>query len=311
MSAVARAIDVPFPLSPTAGAFSWPPEDRYWHARKPVGGFAFMAPDHLLLPWQAYQQARIDALALRGILAAREMRERRCQLVPGVPPQYGPQELGGLLGLPQERRRQADAVQHQLTTTGLLTWTESTLAFCYHPEQVRGLDLAVYTARRAQVPAWLQRVPVPRHLLQYLARAGSPGLIATACGVLLQCLRYRDHQCVAGGRVAAAWIAACFGLSERTAARGLAQLTALGWLATIEEQHRHAQGPWRAVNLQWDFPRVRLVPPTRATRPAPPSGAPCSSSCSAGQPRWCPPRPDPRRRQARASPPRRRRPAPR
>ena len=132
-----------------------------------------MAPDHLLLPWQAYQQARIDALALRGVLAAREMRERRCQLAPGVQPQYGPQELGGLLGLPQERRRQAAAVQHQLTTTGLLTWTESTLAFCHHLEQVRGLDLAVYTARRAQVPAWLQRVPVPRHLLQYLARAGS------------------------------------------------------------------------------------------------------------------------------------------
>lgn len=266
MSAV--ALDVPSSLSLPAGAFSWPPADRYWHARKPVGGFAFMAPDHLLLPWQAYQQERIDALALRGVLAAREMRERRCQLVPGVQPQYGPQELGGLLGLPPKRRRQADAVQHQLTTTGLLTWTESTLAFCHHPEQVRGLDLAVYTARRALVPAWLQRVPVPRHLLQYLARAGSPGLIATACGVLLQCLRYRDHQCVAGGHVSAPWIAACCGLSERTAARGLAQLTALGWLATVEEAHRHAQGPWRVVNLQWDFPRVRLVAPTRDTRPA-------------------------------------------
>ena len=238
-------------------------------ARKPVGGFAFMAPEHLLLPWQAYQQERIDALALRGYLAAREMRERRCQLAPDVQPQYGPQELGGLLGLPQERRHQATAVQHQLTTTGLLTWTENTLAFCDHPEQVRGLDLSVYTARRAQVPAWLQRVPVPRHLLQYLARAGSPGLIATACGVLLQCLRYRDHQCVAGGRVAAVWIAACFGLSERTAARGLAQLTALGWLTTVEEPHRHAQGPWRAVHLQWDFPRVRLVSPTWNTRSAP------------------------------------------
>lgn len=238
-------------------------------ARKPVGGFAFMAPEHLLLPWQAYQQERINALALRGYLAAREMRERRCQLAPGVQPQYGPQELGGLLGLPPERRRQAAAVQHQLTTTGLLTWTESTLAFCHHPEQVCGLDLSVYTARRAQVPVWLQRVPVPRHILQYLAREGSPGLIATTCGVLLQCLRYRDHQCVAGGRVAAAWIADCFGLSERTAARGLAQLTALGWLATVEEPHRHTQGPWRAVHLQWDFPRVRLVPPTRDTRPAP------------------------------------------
>ncbi len=258
----------PFSL-PEASAFSWPPEDRYWPARKPVGGFAFMAPEHLLLPWQAYQQEQIDARALRGYLAAREMRERRCQLAPGVQPQYGPQELGGLLGLPPERRHQAAAVQHQLTTTGLLTWTESTLVFCHHPEQVRGLDLAVYTARRAQVPAWLQRVPVPRHLLQYLARAGSPGLIATACGVLLQCLRYRDHQCVAGGRVAAAWIAACFGLAERTAARGLAQLTALGWLATVKEQHRPAQGPWRVVNLQWDFPRVRLVSPRRAARPVP------------------------------------------
>lgn len=257
--------DAPAPSPPP-----WPPPAAYTvAARKPVGGFAFMAPEHLLLPWQAYQQEHINALALRGYLAAREMRERRCQLAPGVQPQYGPQELGGLLGLPPERRRQAAVVQHQLTTTGLLTWTESTLAFCHHPEQVRGLNLAAYTARRAQVPAWLQRVPVPRHILQYLAREGSPGLIATTCGVLLQCLCYRDHQCVAGGRVTAAWIADCFGLSERTAARGLTQLTALGWLATVEEPHRHTQGPWRAVHLQWDFPRIRLVLPTRDTRPAP------------------------------------------
>ncbi|HEY5869195.1 MAG TPA: hypothetical protein VI542_27130, partial [Candidatus Tectomicrobia bacterium] len=35
----------------------------------------------------------------------------------------------------------------------------------------------------------LRWVPVPRRLLRWLAQHGQPGLIATACGVLLRCMR--------------------------------------------------------------------------------------------------------------------------
>jgi hypothetical protein len=78
-------------------------------------------------------------------------------------------------------------------------------------------------------------VPVPRRLLRWLAQHGQPGLIATACGVLLRCMRYKARQCVAGGRVAATWVAAVFGVAERTVQRAFTTLEHCGWLALREE----------------------------------------------------------------------------
>lgn len=264
MSAV--ALDVPGSLSLPAGAFSWPPEDPYWHARKPVGGFALLTVDQLCLPWHAYQHGLITPVGLRGYLASREMPERRCELEPGTRVHYRARELQGLLG-PAVRRSQATAVLEALEASGLVAWTEPAIRLIPQPTDLQGLDPSAYAAMRAHVHPLLYRVPVPRRMLRYLAREGSPGLIATTLGVVLQCVRYfrKDKECRSGGTLSAAWIADCFGLAERTTYRGLATLEALGWLATVPPppELRHPAGPWRVVNMAWDLPPAER-PPVRA-----------------------------------------------
>ena len=59
MTALAHAVEVPVPSTPGAAARSWPLEAGYWTARKPVGGFALLTVEQLLLPWQAHQQGLI------------------------------------------------------------------------------------------------------------------------------------------------------------------------------------------------------------------------------------------------------------
>lgn len=255
----------PFSI-PEASAFSWPPQDRSWPARKPVGGFALLTVEHVLLPWLAYQHDLIEPLALRAYFGLREMPARRCQTAPGTRAHYHARELQGLLG-PAVRLSQAEAALEALTAAGLVTWTEHTVRFITHPEALQGIDLSAYAAMRAQVHAELDRVPVPRRMLRYLAREGSPGLIATTLGVVLRCLRYyaRAKQCVSGGAVSAAWIAACMGLPERTVYNGLATLDTLDWLAPVPTPrwHQRQYGPWRVVNLAWDLPPA---PPARRGR---------------------------------------------
>jgi hypothetical protein len=259
----------PFSI-PEASAFSWPPEDGYWHARKPAGGFALLPVDQLLLPWHAHQQGLIEPLALRGYLASREMPARRCQTAPGTRVHYRARELQELLG-PAVRCSQATAVLEALEASGLVTWTEPAIRLITQPTDLQGLDSSAYAAMRAHVHPLLYRVPVPRRMLRYLAREGSPGLIATTLGVVLRCLRYFrcDQQCRSGGTLAASWIARCFGIGERTAYRGLATLEALGWLDTVAPPPtlRHPDGPWRVVNLAWDLPPAARPLARAATRP--------------------------------------------
>jgi len=259
----------PFSI-PEASAFSWPPEDRYGHARKPAGGFALMTVEQVLLPCLAHQHDLIAPLALRAYFGLREMPERRCELAPGTRVHYRARELQELLG-PAVRRSQATAVLAALAASGLVAWTEPALRLITQPTDLQGLDPSAYAAMRAHVHPLLYRVPVPRRMLRYLAREGSPGLIATTLGVVLQCLRYfrQDKQCRSGGTLAASWIARCFGIGERTAYRGLATLEALGWLATVAPPPtlRHPDGPWRVVNLAWDLPPAARPLARAATRP--------------------------------------------
>ena len=113
------------------------------------------------------------------------MPARRCELEPGTPVHYRARELQRLLG-PAVRLAQAEDVLETLETSGLVTWTEQAVRLLTHPADLQGVDRTRYAALRAHVHPLLYRVPVPRRMLRYLAREGSPGLIATTLGVVLQ-----------------------------------------------------------------------------------------------------------------------------
>src|SRR5919108_6362753 len=110
-------------------------------ARKPVGGFVFLTVRQLCLLWWAYRARLIQLMDVRVWFAAQEMTARRCQIDSGQVPTYTPRELHGLVGgVGGEHLR---ASLRRLETTGLLTWSSSTLSFATSLTDLRGVyDLA-------------------------------------------------------------------------------------------------------------------------------------------------------------------------
>src|SRR5262249_21674201 len=204
---------------------------------------------------------------LRVWLGTLELVEKRCGAAPDVPAHYGPEELRRLLRVP--RRAPVTAGLQQLEELGLLAWSPQAIRLLPQAQALQeALGQDGYQTLRAQLAPGLRWVPVPRRLLRWLAQEGQPGLIATACGVLLRCMRYKARQCMAGGRVAAAWIATVFGVAERTVQRALQTLQGCGWLArlTVQPGRERPHGRYTVINLAWERPRATGA--TRDTRMA-------------------------------------------
>ncbi len=151
----------------------------------PAGRYRKMTIEHLLLPRLAYKQGLITALGTRTGCALHEMDERR-RYVPGKTATYRAHECQALLG-PAVRVSQAEHAIEALARTGLVHWSPSVLRFPTQPAAVPNLDLSAYTAMRAHMHPKRVWFPMARRMLRYLAREGSPGLIATGLYVALRC----------------------------------------------------------------------------------------------------------------------------
>ena len=257
---------------------AWPPTGIQ-QARKPAGGFIDCPVDCLTLPWWLYAQGALALSTLRVWLGALELVEKRCDIAPETPVHYGPEELRRLLGLP--RLAPVTAALQQLEAVGLLAWSPQAIRFLPQAEVLReALAQDGYRRLRAQLAPGLRWVPVPRRLLRWLAQQGQPGLIATACGVLLRCMRYKARQCVAGGRVAATWVAEVFGVAERTVQRAFTTLERCGWLArlAVQPERERPHGRYTVINLSWQRPGATSTPrheQNAAASPEEPAGASC------------------------------------
>src|SRR5712691_6008343 len=253
-------------------ACTWPPTGGH-KARKPAGGFLDCPVDHLTLPWWLYQQGTMAFGTLRVWLGTLELVEKRCCTAPEAPVHYRPEELRRLLRAP--RLAPVTAGLQQLEELGLLAWSPQVIQFLPQAQALReALTQDGYQTLQAQLAPGLRWVPVPRRLLVWLAQEGQPGVIATALGVLLRCMRYKARQCVAGGRVAAPWIATVFGVAERTVQRALQALQTCGWLArlAIQSAHERPHGRYTVINLAWERPGA--TGETRDTRQAAATASP-------------------------------------
>ena len=126
-------------------------------AKKPRGGFVFLTVQQLCLLWWAYRARLIQLRDFRLWFAAQEMTARRCQIDAGQVPAYTPCELHRLVGgVGGEHLR---ASLRRLETTGLLTWSSTTLTFATSPTDLRGVhDLADFHTMYNAIPG---RVPAP------------------------------------------------------------------------------------------------------------------------------------------------------
>ncbi len=261
-------------------ACAWPPTGTQT-AHKPAGGFIDCPVDHLTLPWWLYQQGTMAFGTLRVWLGTLELVEKRCGTAPDTPVHYSPEELRRLLRAP--RLAPVTTGLEQLEALGLLAWSPQVIQFLPQAQALRQeLGQDGYQTLRAQLAPGLRWVPVPRRLLVWLAQEGQPGVIATACGVLLRCMRYKARQCVAGGRVAAPWIATVFGVAERTVQRALQTLQCCGWLArlAVQPERERPHGRYTVINLAWQRPGAAERPrPTQnaAAAPEEPAMAACQN----------------------------------
>ena len=256
------------PLASSAGAVEdaacpWPPVGGRQTARKPAEGFIDCPIDVLTLPWWVYQQDAMGLSTLRVWLGTLELVEKRCGAAPGTPVYYSAEELRRLLRVP--RLAPVTAAVQQLEDLGLLAWSPQAIGVLPHAAVVQeALAQDGYHTLRAQCAPGLRWVPVPRRLLRWLAQEGQPGLIATALGVLLRCMRYTARQCVAGGRVAAPWIATVFGVAERrSSGRSPRWRHAAGWRGW--RCSRSASGCMGAIMFMSDPTETRIPnkPPQR------------------------------------------------
>jgi hypothetical protein len=215
-------------------------------ARKPEGGFQFIAVRQLCAVWCAYEIARIRLIDVRVWFAAQELVARRCQLAPERQPTYTCDELARVVG----RVGDLSASLHRLQACGLLTWAPHAITFNLSlPEQV----LSALETMLAQITNHRRRVPVPRRLLRFLASGCTRVLLVTVLGHLFRCLYYRDGQCHPEGLCKASWIAEVFGVSERAVKTARRRLEAIGFLQRSETPQwlLNRYGQRMTINLRW------------------------------------------------------------
>src|SRR5919205_14204 len=244
-------------------------------AKKPRGGFIFLTVQQLCLLWWAYRARLIQLRDFRVWFAAQEMTARRCQLDADQVPAYTPCELHRLVGgVGGEHLR---ASLRRLETTGLLTWSSTTLTFATSPTDLRGVhDLADFHTMYNAIPNHRRRVPVPRQAIRLIAGVCRATVIATMLGHLLRCLYYRDRRCLSGGWCKASWIADVFRVDLRTVKAARKHLVAIGWLEILDTP-----------------PALRLSPHPNPPPPVRNKETPCRSPTptTPPHPRKCPPHP--------------------
>ncbi len=248
---------------------------------KPQGGYQLIPAGRLALAWWAYHEKLIRLVDLRVWFAAWEMRARRGQRPAPLPRRFGLGELQGLTGLSPKRLK---ASLRRLEAAGLLTWSESAIAFPVSAEGVPLSDREGFRRFLDRIPNRRRLIPIPRRILRLLAGGCRPALIATILGHLFRCLYLKGGMCLPVGRVKASWIADTFGVALRRVKHARQELIALGWLIPLESK-QWALNRWGAlvrINLDW----------SRLDGLAPPAGdaAAAGHEEAGGEP---PPRPGP------------------
>jgi hypothetical protein len=254
-------------------------------AKKPRGGFVFLTVQQLCLLWWAYRARLIQLRDFRVWFAAQEMTARRCQIDAGQVPAYTPCELHRLVGgVGGEHLR---ASLRRLETTGLLTWSGTTLTFATSPTDLRGVhNLADFHTMYNAIPNHRRRVPVPRQAIRLIAGGCRATVIATMLGHLLRCLYYRDRRCISGGWCKASWIADVFRVDLRNVKAARKHLVSIGWIEILDTPPAlcNRWGHYTRIHLSWSRATMEQAAQDDARTPASVSPPPPAFSTTESPP---------------------------
>ena len=254
-------------------------------AKKPRGGFVFLTVQQLCLLWWAYRARLIQLRDFRVWFAAQEMTARRCQIDAGRVPVYTSCELHRLVGgVGGEHLR---ASLRRLETTGLLTWSGTTLTFATSPTDLRGVhNLADFHTMYNAISNHRRRVPVPRQAIRLIAGGCRATVIATMLGHLLRCLYYRDRRCISGGWCKASWIADVFRVDLRNVKAARKHLVSIGWIEILDTPPAlcNRWGHYTRIHLSWTRATMEQAAQDDARTPASVSPPPPAFSTTESPP---------------------------
>lgn len=225
--------------------------------KKPAGGFVLLAAGELFTPWWLRKLGVIRALDFRAFFALLEMRERRCAAPDeGRDPEYSLKELSKLCGGAGER--ELKTALRRLKRAGLVKqFTRSTLVFARGPDDLT-LDeetRSVLEEKLGYLRSPRRLVPFPRRMARLLASGACYTFAGVILGTAIATLFYRRGKVTSRGAYKASWLAAAFGLSERTVYRHRTYLIEeLGWLRAIDSHQldQNARGLLVEVDLDWE-----------------------------------------------------------
>lgn len=259
--------------------------------RKPEGGYRLIGVIPVLTAWFCYEKKLISFRDLRVWFALHEMAARRCELEAGRSPQFGLDELRGLVGgVGGEHLRKS---LQSLAKAGLGQFTGDSLKFAASPDAIPLPDLSEFWAMVEKVTNHRRKIPVPRRTLRLLAQTGRPAVIACVLAHLCRCVYARGGGIVSEGACKISWIVDVFGVGERQAKAAREFLRSINWLTGLDvpQWYRNRYGARVRVNLDWirpdsyaDEPSKTAPPPAfSTTKTAPPDIKPETSSRSKNQ----------------------------
>lgn len=234
---------------------------------KPSGGFVLVSVMKLAMVWWAFRAKLLRASDLRVYFACHAAVAARCRQPAGREPRFTHAELVRLTGAGEKSVRFS---LRRLEAAGLLTWSESSIAFASSPDSLPLDDLSGFWEMFERLPNRKRLVPVPRRVLRFLAAGGSANLIATVLGHLIRCLYYWPEEgCRSHGSCKSSWIASLFGISLRGAKSARKELLALGFLIRKEspQWRMNRLGLDVEINLAWSNPE-KLEPREQRAAPA-------------------------------------------
>ncbi len=251
-------------------------EDHHWHQISrddPDGGYCLLSVPQIAMAWWSYTSGSIGLYDLRAWFALAEIQERRSAAQNAArarggsgpapesresPPPHEAlraaaklQELHRLVGGRGGRR--LSMALRRLESIGLADWSGCSPRLAQSPDQLK-VDLAGFWPWLEQVRNRKRRVPMPRRIVRYLSGDCSKAIMATMLGHLLRCVYHRDGQVRADGAVKATWIAALFGLTDRSVRAARTKLIELGLISVRRDTpnwYARRFGMRSTVNLRW------------------------------------------------------------
>lgn len=234
-------------------------------ARSSFGGYRLIRTELLLHSWRLYRvEKRLRFMDFRVYLALHEIDERRSAAAArrrkaGRAVRQGAPERSVVVGellllLNGATGRNVRAALRRLERAGLVKFdafdASSGLRLADPvPVGERSVRLEVSVAKR-------RNVIVPRRVLRYLARDGSPAEAAVMLGQCMRCLFRHGKVLKSEGSCSASFVACVFAVHLRTVKRIRTGLHVAGWLVrqTADHWHVQAHGSRGAINLAWSPP---------------------------------------------------------